>query len=198
MLKVIIDGQPFSADISALRTLGELVELIKASIDPDSIIVGMLIEGRHLSESDWRAPLSVQGESTLEVETGGKREFAVDRIASSDVVLAEIIEEFKAAKDNFRNGVTMDANSTLQQAVEDLRAFLDWYQTLLAILEEDQDVNKQPFEASIGDIASTCEQLVQQQLYQSWWALGETLETKLEPQLEGLREVCVSMSGEVN
>ena len=30
----------------------------------------------------------------------------------------------------------------------------------------------------------------QQQLYQSWWALGETLEKELEPKLDKLEDFC--------
>ncbi len=36
------------------------------------------------------------------------------------------------------------------------------------------------------EIAEVCKNICQQQLYQSWWAIGETLEKELEPKLDQL------------
>ena len=42
----------------------------------------------------------------------------------------------------------------------------------------------------VTEITETCKRICQQQLYQSWWALGETLEKELEPQLDRLEDFC--------
>jgi hypothetical protein len=42
----------------------------------------------------------------------------------------------------------------------------------------------------VQDISETCKKICQQQLYQSWWALGESLEKDLEPKLDKLEDVC--------
>ncbi|MEI7489443.1 MAG: hypothetical protein WCJ72_18910, partial [Chryseobacterium sp.] len=47
------------------------------------------------------------------------------------------------------------------------------------------DIEKQVIE--IGEV---CQKICQQQLYQSWWALGETIEKELEPKLDQLETFC--------
>ena len=72
MITVKVDGQVLSLELAGIRTMGELVELIKMNIDPDAVICAMTIAGRELNEADWRAPLSVQGNSELEIATSTK------------------------------------------------------------------------------------------------------------------------------
>ena len=75
MITVKVDGQVLPLELSGIRTMGELVELIKMNIDPDSVISARTIGGRDLVESDWRAPLSVHGGARLEIATATKQQF---------------------------------------------------------------------------------------------------------------------------
>jgi hypothetical protein len=49
----------------------------------------------------------------------------------------------------------------------------------------------------VEDIAECCKRICQQQLYQSWWALGETIEKELEPKLDKLEDFCRSFRNEI-
>ena len=42
----------------------------------------------------------------------------------------------------------------------------------------------------VKELSETCKGICQQQLYQSWWAIGETIEKELEPQLDRLEDAC--------
>ena len=194
MVKVEINGTEFSSDLASIKTMAELVELIKASIDPDVIITSLSIEGKELSEADWRTPLSVQGEAVLEVTTGSRETYVSERLALAGLYMEQIVAEFVEVRENFRSGTTTDGNSNLVQAVEDLRAFLAWYNTVQSLLPESNTDDRQSFLGFVDELTSICEQLVQQQLYQSWWALAQTIETKLEPLLLKLQEFCLTCS----
>jgi hypothetical protein len=49
----------------------------------------------------------------------------------------------------------------------------------------------------VTEISETCKKICQQQLYQSWWALGESLEKELEPKLDKLEDACRKAAREV-
>ena len=78
-------------------------------------------------------------------------------------------------------------NQRLVQAVNTAKAFFDWYATIVELAPKEKrssyDINPQVLE-----ISQICKTICQQQLYQSWWALGETLEKQLEPKLDKLED----------
>jgi hypothetical protein len=78
-------------------------------------------------------------------------------------------------------------NRMLIEAVNTARAFFEWYGTLLELVPEEErghyDISKY-----VAEISSICKTICQQQLYQSWWALGETIEKELEPKLDKLED----------
>jgi hypothetical protein len=78
-------------------------------------------------------------------------------------------------------------NKRLKSAVDTLRAFFEWYGTLLQLVP-DIKRDKLDISTEVQDISETCKKICQQQLYQSWWALGETLEKELEPKLDKLED----------
>ena len=80
MIQVHIDGSPLQADIGAMNTMGDLIELVKATIDPDTIITSVEFNGQALSDGDWSMPLSAQRGRTLEIRTGTKRAYVYERI----------------------------------------------------------------------------------------------------------------------
>lgn len=190
MITVKVDTQDLLAEIGELKTMGELIELIKASIDPDSIITSISLGGNPLSESDWRVPLSVHSQSTLEVTTGSKEGYMRERLALAGDYLSQIIDEFRDASAKYLAGNSTDANTVLSGAVDDLLAFVNWYLALLSVEAESLEPTIVEFERRMSEIRDVCEQLLQQQMFQSWQALGEILQNKLEPELNKLKVFC--------
>jgi hypothetical protein len=192
MISVKVDSQDFPADISHLRTMGDLVELIKATIDPDSIITSMALAGQPITEADWQAPLTSHAQGVLEIATGEKKQYISDRLASAEHYLFQILDEFNQASAKYGEGSSNEANTLLSTAVEDLLAFINWYLALLSVDPISFKDEIESFNVYIKDIQVICEQLVQQQMFQSWTALGETIRTKLEPELSNLKRFCES------
>jgi hypothetical protein len=194
MITVKVDGQPFAADISQIRTMGELVELIKATIDPDTIITSLTFEGRSLSDTDWRLPLNAQKPSTLEVSTGDKSVYLAERLNAADSYLGNIIEGFSSAASLYNAKSVDDANRKFASTVEDLLAFVNWYASMLAMDDTKAQMREGEFDARIRQIKSICDSMLQQQMFHSWAILGDTLQNKLKPELERLREFCQSVA----
>lgn len=194
MITVKVDGQVLSLELSGIRTMGELVELVKMNIDPDVVICEMTISGRELNEADWRAPLSVQGGSLLEISTSTKEQFLKDRLDQAPIFIDQIVQEFVDCRKKFRDGAQADGYSLMGTAVKDLNAFFRWY----AIVLETSADKKSHFDAvvnpQLGDLTKICEQLVQQQLYNSWFAIGDTIEGQLEPALGKLKQSISELS----
>ena len=194
MISVLVDGQPFPGDISEVKTIANLIELVKLTIDPSSIITEMRLNEKSLSEVDWRSSLITLAGSTLEVNTGTKNDYVHDRLDQAEELVRQIITEFSEAGDKFRMGQAGPANQSFVGAVRDLNAFVSWYQTILSLAPEQLEKQVIEFTNHVISIQGVCEQLLQQQLYQSWWALGETVKDRLEPQLQELRDFCVRSS----
>jgi len=192
-MKVNLNGAPFSFPAEAVKTMGELVELIKSSIDPDTIIVDIRKNGEVLTDNDWRLPLAAQTSAVVEVQTGSKRAYVEERLSSASLYLDKIIRSFGQARMLFKSAEIQPANNELHKAVQDMKAFIDWYQTILQMIENPPETEVQKFESTVNDLISTCEQILQQQLYRSWWAIADSLEKKLEPQLEQIKFACLGV-----
>ncbi len=194
MITVQIDNNRTITDIGGIRTMPDLVEFIKANIDPDRIITELTLLGRKLSDADWRAPLSVQGNGVLQVTTGSKTEYCIERLTFAVACLEQICFEFSEAEQKLSLGDTGQGNVVLGGAVADLNAFIGWYNTLLTLIGEEHASRREAFQNSLTTLLSTCERLLQQQLYQSWWAISETIRGQLSPQLKQLGSFCEEMA----
>lgn len=190
MVTVLIDGKPFAAPLGAVNSMTDLIELIRASIDPDTMITSVLLGGKELGDVDWRVPLSVHGTQVLEVTTGSRERYLADRFASSVDYVDHIKEEFAFARSCYEEGKNADANNAMIAAVNDLNAFLNWYNTLLSLAPGDLEQQLSLFRDQVTAISRTCEQMLQQQMYNSWWAIGETMKNELEPKLMTLKDAC--------
>ncbi len=191
MITVQVDGTAMLTEIGDMKTLGDLVELIKATIDPDAIITSMSFGGDVLRDRDWMSPLATHTGRTLEVTTGSKRTFLADRMKTAEFFIDQITGEFIEASSLYQNGNFEKGNGNFATAVEDLLAFVNWYNSLLLVDEQGLARELTEFEVHVNEIKKTCEQLLQQQLYQSWWVLAETVKTRLKPQLDNLRAYCL-------
>lgn len=189
MVSVRINGSDSDINSSGLQKLTELIELIKASIDPEHMITRILVNGRDLSDSEWSANLNQFGTAIVEIETGTPEAFVVDRMSKAGDVVNTCYNEFRDARKRFQAGEMLEGNSALGKAVNTTKAFFDWYGTIVQLVPPEKaarfDILQQ-----VEDIAACCKRICQQQLYQSWWALGETIEKELEPKLDNLEDIC--------
>lgn len=192
-MKVSLNGAPFPYPPEAIKTMGELVELVKSNIDPETIIIDLRKDGKILSDNDWRQSLAAQTEASLEIRTGSKQEYIEERLSSASLYLDKIIRSFSQARLLFKNAEIQPANNELSKAVNDMKAFIEWYQTILEMVSNPPEQEVEVFEKSVLTLSETCEQILQQQLYRSWWAIAESLEKKLEPQLEQLKFACLGV-----
>jgi len=189
MLRVLINGDEAQLDVSSVPRFSDLIELIKANIDPDHMITAILLDGREVTDDEWFRNITQLGDATVEIATGRPDEYVTTRISEASKVVRSCFLEFRDARKGFQDGDMQIGNRRLKVAVDTLRAFFEWYGTLLQLVPEDKrdcvDISPQ-----VRDISETCKKICQQQLYQSWWALGESIEKDLEPKLDKLEDAC--------
>lgn len=189
MVSVKVNGQESSLAANELSKIADIIELIKASIDPDHIITGILLNGRDLAEQDWTAHTNQYETCILEIETGRPEEYVTDRLSSAAAIVRSCYIEFRDARKCFQQGDMTKGNQLLVGAVNTAKAFFEWYASLLELATPEKkpeyDITEQ-----VKEITAICKRICQQQLYQSWWALGETLEKELEPKLDKLEDFC--------
>lgn len=193
-ITVRVDNNLVETDPNLVRTMGDLVETIKSNLSPETIISSIKLSGKDLTENDWRTPIAVQQQSTIEFSTCGKFEYLADRLALAPIHLDELMKDFTNAKDNFRTGDTKSANKLFAGGVTGLKAFFEWYLSILELTGNDRERGN--FESELQTTLNSCELMLQQQLYNSWWALGETVDKKLVPSLERLKGICLKLFGE--
>lgn len=187
MKSVIINGQESGINGEGLPRVSDLIELIKNSIDPDHMITSLLIDGRELAEEDWGAVTSRFETSIIEVETGSPESFFHGRLTSAPDVIQNCFLNFRAARKLFQQGLSQEGNQRIVIAVNTLQAFFEWYTALLELLSE-HERPQYKLEGELESITTACKKICQQQLYQSWWALAESIEQELEPALDALED----------
>ncbi len=187
MARITVNDQEIQLDCSKLGRLSDLVELVKATIDPEHMITGITISGREVDDPDWSCALSKHDSDTIEFETGTPEAFVRERLHLAPKVMRSIYNEFKDARKRFQDAKSQDANKLLHQAVNALKAFFEWYAALLDLMTPEL---KQKYDLSthVSEVSKICTDICQQQLYQSWWALGESIEKRLEPQLDQMED----------
>lgn len=187
MVSVRINGEDAPFATTGLLKISDIVELIKANIDPEHMITAILIDGRDFKDEDWTASTGKYGTAIIEVETGTPEAFVNERMAQSSGVVRNCYMQFREARKSFQDGDMNTGNQKLVNAVGTAKAFFEWYGTILELVP----VDKRPYydiSPQVTEITTICKSICQQQLYQSWWALGETLEKELEPRLDKLED----------
>lgn len=194
MTSVIINGQQSGITRSELNTVADLIELIKASIDPEHMITGITLDGRELSDADWQANPSQFASSLIEVQTDTPERFVADRLAKASMVVNTCYMDFRDARKGFQEGDMNSGNRQLAKAVNTLQAFFEWFRAMIDLVPE-TDRSRYLIDDQVREISSVCKTICQQQLYQSWWALGETIAKELEPKLDKLEDFCRKFRG---
>lgn len=189
MVAVRINGGESNINGNGVSRVTDLIELIKTSIDPEHMIVSILVDGRELEESDWTSQVNQYSTSIIEIETGTPDSYVAGRMHQSGDIVQKLFLEFRDARKWFQDGKMVEGNRSLVHAVNGLRAFFEWYGAVTQVAPEGQRT-KYDISSNVKDLSETCKLICQQQLYQSWWALGETLEKQLEPKLDKLESSC--------
>jgi hypothetical protein len=189
MVAVRINGSEAPLRTDGLGRVSDLVELIKSLIDPDHMITSIMVDGRDLEDMEWEMNPTQFGTKILEVETGTPEQFVRDRLSQSADVVRTCYMEFRGARKCFQCGDMHNGNQGLLRAVNILKAFFEWYGTISELVPVDRR-SSIDMASQTTDITETCKRICQQQLYQSWWALGETIEKELEPKLDKLEDFC--------
>ncbi len=192
MVAVRINGETSGITGEGVTRLTDLIELIKASIDPDHMITDIKVDGRELEESEWFANVAQFGTAIIEVDTSTPAQFVRERLSTAAEVVDNCYQQFRGARKAFKNADWQGGNQRLLGASTTMSAFFDWYGTMLELVPPEKkpnyDINPQ-----VNEIIDVCKRICQQQLYQSWWALGETIENELEPKLDQLEDFCSKM-----
>lgn len=187
MISVRINGEDAPLRTDGLSKIADIVELIKANIDPEHMITDILLNGKELQDEDWLGTTAKYGTAVIEVHTGTPESFVTERMSQASHVVQSCYLQFREARKAFQDGDMQTGNQRLVQAVNTAKAFFDWYATIVELAPKDKrsmyDINPQ-----VSEISTICKNICQQQLYQSWWALGETLEKQLEPKLDKLED----------
>ena len=189
MMRVRINGEYTDINCASVPRFVDLIELLKVSIDPDHMMTSILIDGRELSDEEWSQNTAQLRGEVLDVQTGFPEAYVADRIQDASRVVRSCFFEFRDARKGFQDGDMVTGNQRLKSAVDTLRAFFEWYGTLLQLVPTPKR-SKLDITPQVQEISDTCKKICQQQLYQSWWALGESLEKELEPKLDKLEDVC--------
>ncbi|MCB0334204.1 MAG: hypothetical protein KDD55_11930 [Bdellovibrionales bacterium] len=189
MVSVRINGQDAPVRTEGVARIADLVELIKAVIDPDHMITSLLLDGRDLEETDWAANPEQYGTAIVEVETDTPASFVSQRFARSSDIVEACFFEFRASRKHFQVGESVEGNKKLGQAVNALQAFFEWYGSLLDLVPQEEK-KRYEINEEVTALSEVCKTICQQQLYQSWWALGESIENQLEPLLDKLESKC--------
>ena len=189
MVSVRVNGSDAPIQGGGLSKFTDLVELIKSYIDPAHIITSIRIDGRDMSDQEWRSTLPQLGTAIIEVDTDTPERFVVDRFSTAADVVRSCYMAFRDARKEFQNGSMNEGNRNLMKGVEIMKAFFDWYGTLLELVPTDRRATYD-IEPQVRELSEVCKRICQQQLYQSWWALGETILKDLEPKLDKLEDHC--------
>ena len=189
MVRVSINGRYVDICLTNVPQFTDLLELIKAQIDPDHMITAITIDGRDLTDEEWSSAVAQLAGDTLEIVTGHPDNYVSEKLQDASCVVRSCFFEFRDARKGFQDGDTIAGNKRLKIAVETLKAFFDWYGTLTQLVSETKR-GKLDISPQVTESSETCKKICQQQLYQSWWALGESLEKELEPKLDKLEDAC--------
>lgn len=195
-MKVMINGSESTIRGEHLPKFADVVELIKASIDPEHMITSILVDGRDVEEAEWTANPARFGTAIVEIETGTPEHFVNDRLGRSASVVRSCYMEFRDARKAFQDGDTQRGNRGLIAAVDTARAFFQWYASLMELVGPERRA-RYDITPQVEEITGICKRICQQQLYQSWWALSETLEKELEPRFDKLEDFCRKFGAQV-
>ncbi len=193
MIRLEINGSQREEDLTAYRSMGEMLEFVKSQIDPDTMIVSLLLDGQELTDSEWNAPFSAGRDRILQIQTGTKKDYIKQRLNTAPTLVEQISVEFGNAGQAYQSGSNIEGNTKFSLAVKDLGAFVRWYNSLLG-MDSALETQLKGFIDQVSSLQGICEQLHKQQVIQSWWSAGDMINQKLRPKLEEIKNYCQDTS----
>ena len=189
MLVIKINGTDSGIKPASVSRFTDLVELIKASIDPDHMITAIKVNGVEADDKIWATSVNPADSITIDVETGAPEAFVKEKMAGAPEIIKSCYMEFRDARKSFQGGNMLEGNQALARAVNTAKSFFDWYAAIVQLISAEKR-SRYDITTQVNEISEICKKICQQQLYQSWWALWETLEKELEPKLDKLEDFC--------
>jgi len=187
MIRIRINGTETPFNLSGIQRVTDLIELIKAVIDPAHMISRIFFNDRELQDHEWSGTITQMGEGVFEIDTEFPEVYVGSRLRDAGSIVNTCYMQFRDSRKLFQDSRMTDGNKALVEAVNTLKEFFNWYCTMVSILPEDKrgglDLTEQ-----MNSLAEVCKRICQQQLYQSWWALGESIKMDLEPKLDQLED----------
>jgi hypothetical protein len=194
MIQVKINDTEMQLPVNDVKTLGELVEYVKSSIDPETIIIDMTKNDEPLSDLDWRNPIKSSENVTLKFITGLKTEFVGQRLLLGVEIANSLIEKLELCAQSFKQLRVHSANTEFSKLVEDLEAYITWLNSIFNIEEEMFAKELNEYHNIVQNLESICVQIQEQQVSSSWWALGDTLISLLLPLLNSIKNLVTESS----
>jgi hypothetical protein len=205
-MQVKINAQESNLPVALSTKFSDFVELVKSIIDPDHMITDIKIDGGNIFLDNWLLPLQSVSDSNgralnettiIEVETDLPVKYVYTQLSKCPRAVQACYLEFRDARKTFQSGDSQLGNKKLLGASQTLKAFFDWYITLLQITPEEfrSLIN---LETHAEEILSVCKRICELQLYRSWWPLSEIIEKELEPKLDTLEDKCRAMCIELD
>lgn len=184
-MKIKLDGEPLEVNVPNNIIMEDLILLIRDTyIDPVLMISAILLNGMELREEDWLVPIAtLRGE--LEFSSDTPQNYIKERFANSVIAIATCYSVFRNARKSFESGDNVDGSRKLIDGVKALQAFVDWYKVILQLIDESIR-SEFSIEPEIQSLLKAANQVVDYQLHQSFWAIGETLKNGMEPALDTL------------
>src|SRR4051812_18524813 len=102
MITVRINGENAPLKTDGLGKIADIVELIKANIDPEHMITGILLNGKELSDEDWMSTTTQHGTAIMEVETGTAEGFVTERMGQASEIVRSCFVQFREARKEFQ------------------------------------------------------------------------------------------------
>ena len=81
MVSIEINGQPATFKTEGFNSIADIVEMIKATIDPEHMITELALNGNDLQDSDWTARTTQFPTLRLEARTGTPAQFVRERFS---------------------------------------------------------------------------------------------------------------------
>jgi hypothetical protein len=181
MVQILVDDTELSLEAATLGTVGELIEYVKSSIDPDAIILSLTRDEEPLSEADWKCPLSSLAQSQVRITTGSRTTFYQDRLQLTGAIGETLSETFGEIAKLFKTGMQNNAHEAFATTLDDLNAFVGWFYSILSMDEHLFEVEFREFTQMVEEFRGTCLLLQQHQLKQSWWSIGDIIELQVVP-----------------
>ncbi|HMO16822.1 MAG TPA: hypothetical protein PKA63_03105 [Oligoflexia bacterium] len=197
MVQILVDDAELPIEHSALGTISELVEYVKSSIDPDAIILSLTKDDEPLSEADWKCPLSSFSKSLVRITTGSRSTFYQDRLQLSGAISETLIATFRDIADHYKTGRQNSAHEVFATSLEDLNAYVGWLYSILSMDEVLFKSELEKFGNLIDNFKKTCLKLQQEQISQSWSAIGDVLELQVIASIDQCNEVGASALSKV-